>query len=57
VKLARLKKPKIIYSPSYADYRLKTNAVIILDMGHTKGKLHMGRKDRAREGNQKLECS
>jgi hypothetical protein len=35
VKLARLRRPKIICSPSYADYRLKTNAVILLDMGHT----------------------
>jgi hypothetical protein len=26
--------PKIIYSPSYADFRSKTNAVILLDMGH-----------------------
>jgi hypothetical protein len=24
-----------IFSPSYEDYRSKTNAVIILDMGHT----------------------
>jgi hypothetical protein len=35
VKLARLKKPKITNSPSYTDYRPKTNAVILLDMGHT----------------------
>jgi hypothetical protein len=28
-------RPKIAYSPSYADYRLKTNAVILLDMDHT----------------------
>jgi hypothetical protein len=27
--------PKITYSTSYADYRPKTNAVILLDMGHT----------------------
>jgi hypothetical protein len=31
--LARLRRPKIIFSPSYADYRPKTNAVILLDMG------------------------
>jgi hypothetical protein len=30
-----LRSPKIICSPSYADYRPKTNAVILLDMGHT----------------------
>jgi hypothetical protein len=27
--------PKIACSPSYADYKPKTNAVILLDMGHT----------------------
>jgi hypothetical protein len=31
----RLRRPKIIRSPSYADFRPKTNAVILLDMGHT----------------------
>jgi hypothetical protein len=35
VKLAKLRRPKIACSPSYVDYRLKTNAVILLDMGHT----------------------
>jgi hypothetical protein len=35
VKLVRLRRPKIACSPSYADYRLKTNAVILLYMGHT----------------------
>jgi hypothetical protein len=34
VKLVRLRRPKIVCSPSYADYRTKTNAVILLDMGH-----------------------
>jgi hypothetical protein len=34
-KLARLRRPKVICSPSYVDFRLKTNAVILLDMGHT----------------------
>jgi hypothetical protein len=33
--LARLRRPKITCSTSYADYRPKTNAVILLDMGHT----------------------
>jgi hypothetical protein len=33
--LARLKRPKIAYSPSYGDYRPKTNAVMLLDIGHT----------------------
>jgi hypothetical protein len=35
VKLARLRKPKIVCSPSDAVYSHKTNAVILLDMGHT----------------------
>jgi hypothetical protein len=35
VKLARLRRPKITCSPSYEDYRPKTNAVILLDMGYT----------------------
>jgi hypothetical protein len=35
VKLVGLRKPKIACSPSYVDYRPKTNAVILLDMGHT----------------------
>jgi hypothetical protein len=34
VKLAKLRRPKIICSPSYTDFRAKTNAVILLDMGH-----------------------
>jgi hypothetical protein len=34
VKLARLRRPKIVYSPSYAHFRPKTNAVVLLDMGH-----------------------
>jgi hypothetical protein len=35
VKLARLRIwPKIACSPSYADNRPETNAVILLDMGH-----------------------
>jgi hypothetical protein len=31
----RLRMPKITCSASYADYRHKANAVILLDMGHT----------------------
>jgi hypothetical protein len=30
----RLRRPKIACSPSYADYRPKTNAVILLYLGH-----------------------
>jgi hypothetical protein len=34
VNLFRLR-PKIVYSPSQADYRSKTNAEVLLDMDHT----------------------
>jgi hypothetical protein len=55
VKLARLKRPKIVCSPSYADFRPKTNAVVLLDMGHTLRGEHMFRRNRERERNLKLE--
>jgi hypothetical protein len=42
VKLVRFRRPKITCSPSYEDYRPKTNALILLDMGHTKGRTCMG---------------
>jgi hypothetical protein len=35
VKLARLRMPKIVFSPSYMDYKPKINAVILLDMDDT----------------------
>jgi hypothetical protein len=34
-KSVRLRRPKFTCSSSYADYRPKTDAVILLDMGHT----------------------
>jgi hypothetical protein len=34
MRLARLRRAKIVCSPSYANYRPKTIAVILLDMGH-----------------------
>jgi hypothetical protein len=34
-KVSHAQKTKITCSPSYVDYRPKTNAVILLDMGHT----------------------
>jgi hypothetical protein len=43
-KLARLRRPKITCSPSYEDYRPKTNAVILLDMGHTVRRKHSWEK-------------
>jgi hypothetical protein len=33
--MARFRRPKIACSPSYADYRHKTNAIVLLEFGHT----------------------
>jgi hypothetical protein len=33
--ISQVQKAKIACSPSYADYRPETNAVILLDMDHT----------------------
>jgi hypothetical protein len=41
MKLARLRRPTIMYSPSYADLRPKKNAVILLDMGHLLRREHI----------------
>jgi hypothetical protein len=38
-----------VCTPSYVDYRPKTNAVILLDMGHTKERLCMGGKAQEKE--------
>jgi hypothetical protein len=54
VKLTRLRKAKVSCSPSYADYRPKTNAVILLDMHHMLREV-LHRRTREREGNLKLE--
>jgi hypothetical protein len=35
-----LRRPNITCYPSYADYRPKTNAVILWDIDHTKGRLY-----------------
>jgi hypothetical protein len=34
VKLARLRKSKVVCSPSYMDFRPKISAAILLGMGH-----------------------
>jgi hypothetical protein len=52
----RLKRPIIACSLSYADYRPKTNAVMLLDTGHILRETGYGR-DKEREGNQTLEWS
>jgi hypothetical protein len=49
-----LRRPKITCSPSYVDCRPKTNAVILLIMGHPKVRLLIGGIERV--GNIKLEC-
>jgi hypothetical protein len=49
VKLVRLKRPKIACSPSYADYRPKTNAAILWDTGHTKGRPCTGGIEQGKE--------
>jgi hypothetical protein len=40
--VSQVQSPEISCSPLYSDYRAKTYSVILLDMGHTKGRLHMG---------------
>jgi hypothetical protein len=35
VRLARLRRPKIVSSPSYADFRSRANIAMWLDLGHT----------------------
>jgi hypothetical protein len=49
VKLVRLRRPKATCSPSYADYIPKTNAAILWDMGHIKGRPCMGGIGQAKE--------
>jgi hypothetical protein len=34
MRLARLRKPKIMCSPSYADFRYRAKVVMLLDLGH-----------------------
>jgi hypothetical protein len=40
--VVRLRRPKIVCSPCYADYRPETNAAILWDTCHTKVRLHTG---------------
>jgi hypothetical protein len=37
VRLARLRRPKIVCSPSYANFRSRANAAMLLDLGHIRG--------------------
>jgi hypothetical protein len=51
--VTRFRRPNMVCSPSYVDYRLKTNAVILLDMGYTlRGEWY--RRNTERNGNLKL---
>jgi hypothetical protein len=44
-KVNQAQKAKNLCSPSYAEYKPKTNAVILLDMGHTlRGEYRKGKK-------------
>jgi hypothetical protein len=50
--LSEVARPKITCSPSYADYRPKTNAVILLDMGHTqRGECAGEQQEKGRKSN------
>jgi hypothetical protein len=51
----RLRRSKIICSPTYLYYRPKTNSVILLDLGHTQEE-NTYTRNREREGTLKLEC-
>jgi hypothetical protein len=50
-KLVRIKRPNVAYSPSCVDYRPKTNAAMLWDMGHIKGRPCTGGI-----GNSEFEC-
>jgi hypothetical protein len=54
VKLARLRRQKIVCSPSHEDFRSKTHAVILLDMGHMLRGEHI-HEEKRKVGNPKLE--
>jgi hypothetical protein len=39
--LARLRRPKIVYSPSYAVFRSRANTEMLLDLGHMTREEHI----------------
>jgi hypothetical protein len=49
VKSARLRRPKAACSPSYVEYRPKTNIEVLWDTGHTKGRSCTGRLGQGKE--------
>jgi hypothetical protein len=52
--VSQLRRSKIVCSPSYVDFRPKTNAVIFLDMGHTLRGEHI-QEEQGKVGSPKLE--
>jgi hypothetical protein len=40
-RLARLRRPKIVCSPSYADFRSRVNTAVLLDLGHMRRIQHI----------------
>jgi hypothetical protein len=41
VRLARLRRPKIICSPSYVDFKSRAKAAMLLELGHTLREEHI----------------
>jgi hypothetical protein len=41
VRLTRVRRPKIECSPLYVDFRVRANAVVLLDLGHMTRGEHM----------------
>jgi hypothetical protein len=41
VRLARIRRPKIVCSPSYAIFRPRANTAMLLDLGHMTRQEHM----------------
>jgi hypothetical protein len=50
----RFKRPKIVCSPSHVDYRPKTNAVILLEKSHNKGRSHTRGTEQSKETKNKV---
>jgi hypothetical protein len=53
-RLARLRRPKIACSPSYADFISRANAAMLLDLGHMTRRQHIW-EEWGQVGNPKLE--
>jgi hypothetical protein len=53
--LTRFRRPKIVCSPSCTDFRARTNAVILVDMGHMLREEDI-QEEQVKVGNPKPEC-